>query len=275
MYYYQIMKKRCIILGILLIAILLTGCVQQETPELVCDDGYMRDGDGCCKDQNDNSECDEDEDTLFEPAYAPREVAIEDLEEPDYAEIEDETDDVQEPTIIDVPEEKVYVEPEKPEIDYEALARIDGMDWFAENEKMSIRITKMIIDVNTIKPRDRLSPDKEAILKEVHMEIKNKRYNYMNFELLFRVQDERDPLRIKKVLKCNSDDDFVMEGCRQGFREGDVLQIRMIVDEPIQKVDLEKNIRFILENIRDTGSWNAIELSKTVDILEIDGAEYI
>lgn len=270
------MKKRYLALGILLIGLLLIGCAQQKVPELVCKTGYILNGDSCCKDQNANSLCDEDEDTLFAPSYAPSEETDEiEYEEP-VLEYEEPAQELPAPKIIDVPEEKVYLEPEPPKIDYEALAKMPGLqDWYAENDKMSIEITKIIIDVNDIKPTSRLAPDKEAILKEIHFNIKNKGYNYMNFELLFRLQDSNDPLRIKEKLACNTDDDFRLEGCRQGFREGDVLNIKMTVNEKIDRVDLNKTFRFILENIRDSGTWNQIELSKTVNILEIEGAEYI
>jgi hypothetical protein len=261
------------VVALIILTLFLIGCATQEAPKPSCERPYMADGDACCLDRNANSICDdqEDEDVFFvKPDYG--DAPVEDI--PDTVFEEPEEPVFQEPEevkVIDVPEE-VKAE-EKPSAYTAPEPKLIG--WEAENEFMSIEITKIVIQVKDIVPRDRTSPDKEAYLKEIHLTIKNKKYNYLNTELTFRFMDWKDPLIIKKVLNCDKGDDIVMEGCKNALPEAESMDIVMKIDQKIPRLDLDKTFRFTLQNARDNKDANIIQIEKTYNILKIPGANYI
>jgi hypothetical protein len=259
------MEKRILVLGLVII-LFLAGCAAQKAPEVVCNKPYIKYGASCCMDQNDNSICDDDEDVLFEPDYSPvKDVAdeTEDLEEPVYQQTE--------PVVI-TPEPEKVKQPEQVESKYVApppkLSR-----WDAENEYMSIEVTKIGIDVVPIKPKDLISPDKEVYLKYMVLVIKNKDYNYLNPKISLRLWDNKNTVFSEK-LECDASDDMKVEGCDNALEEGMTMTVKITINEKIPRFDTEKTIRINLENRRDIHSENVLEIKKEVDILDIWGATY-
>lgn len=56
--------KKILLMLIITISILLAGCQQNNSEEVVCNDPYIRVGSSCCLDENSNSICDNDENDL-------------------------------------------------------------------------------------------------------------------------------------------------------------------------------------------------------------------
>jgi hypothetical protein len=282
------MKKSVVL--ILIISLFLVGC-GQRTPDIACDEPYIRHDQGCCMDQNSNDLCDDDEDIMFEPDYAPTE------ELPTYEDLKDVTvgepvyeEPVYEEPVYEEAEERVYEEAEEPKILTPDPEKVEADEpkksaytvpepelrgWEAENDFMSIKVTDITIEVIDITPRDRISPDKEVYLKEMRFTIKNKDYNYLNPKLHFRVMDDRDTQIIRETLLCDLSDDLTMEGCVNALPEGDTMEISMVIDRKIPRLELDKTIRLVLENKRYMQSANVLEIENTQDILKISGAKYV
>jgi hypothetical protein len=271
------MKKVLAILAVLLV--LLVGCASQKSPDIVCSSPYLRHGADCCMDRNSNSICDDDEeeDILFvEPDYAPSEDVpgisddIEDM--PVYIPSSGEEQE-EEVTVTETPGQGAKDAVKSMPTQYTA-PEVKLTGWVAENDYMRMEITKIVIDVNDITPIDLRSPDKEAYLKEMYLTVKNKDYSYINPVFHFRVGDSKDPIIITENLVCGEADDIKMEGCRN-LPEAETMQIRMVIDRNIPRLELDKTIKLVLENKRDTDEDNFLVLERTKDILDIFGAKYI
>ncbi|MFH1064057.1 MAG: hypothetical protein V1729_03185 [Candidatus Woesearchaeota archaeon] len=273
------MKKSVVLISVLLsvISLLLIGC-SQNTPEAVCNPPYMTYKTGCCMDQNSNSVCDDEEDILFEPNYIPSEIPYDDVDYNDLSDI-DHVDALKEPEVQapKPPVEKATT----PKVEYSpaaspyAAVRPEITGWEAETEFMSMKVTGMVIEVVETKSKDLKTSEKIAYLKEVHLEVKNKKYAYINSKFQFRLMDERDAAIISDTSLCDSTDDIQMEGCRN-LPEGEIMKIIMHIDRDIPRLDMKKTIRITLENKRDIKTVNIIKIEKDIaDILNIVGADYI
>lgn len=266
-----------VMLVMLAITLFLTGCAPEEEPKPACQRPYMADMDGCCLDRNANSVCDKDEeeDIFFvKPSY--QDAPVQDVPDMTEEQPEQPEPEFQEPAYEEPEQPKDTEAPEheeKPKTAYTA-SEPELLGWKAENDLMSIEVTKITIEVKDITPRDRTSPDKEAYLKEMHLRIRNKDYNYLNMELKFRLMDWKDPLIIKDTLNCDKGDDIPMEGCVHALPEGETMDITMRIDKKIPRLDIEKTIRLTLENDRDSHDENILEIEKTEDILNMMGADY-
>jgi uncharacterized protein YceK len=272
------MKKMVIILAVL--ALFLAGCASQKSSDIVCNAPYIRHAAGCCIDKDANSVCDTDEreEPLFvEPDYLPSkdvpDVSAEWENEPVYIPpAEDGADSTAEE------DEGVYVG-EKTDVKSVSTAYVPSAvkltGWTAENEHMSLEITKIVVDVVPVRPNDLRSPDKEAYLKEMYLTVKNKDYDYLNPKFFFRLGDSKDPIIIQETLLCDRSDDIVMEGCSHALPETETMYIRMPIDRQLPRLELYKTIRLTLQNRRDTEDKNILMIEKTNDILGIFGAEYI
>jgi len=277
------MKHTIIILAIL--ALLLAGCAQ-KSPDIVCSSPYIRHAASCCIDRNANNVCDDDEEEkpLFvEPDYAAREVPdVTAAPEPAQQEIQPESQDepvyevtspTGEKTTATYIGEKDTVSTVPTKYDA-AVPKLQ--DWKVENEHMSLEITKIVIDVNDIEKTDLKSPDKEAYLKEIYLIVKNKDYPYyMNPEFLFKLGDSKDPLVLVKTMHCDRFDPILMEGCLNALPETETMQIKMVIDERIPRINLGLNLKLTLQNRRDEDDKNILKLEKTFNMLDLYGATYI
>jgi len=270
------MKKRVALL--LIILLFIVGC-SPSTPDVLCEAPYIEHGTSCCMDQNSNSICDDDEDIMFEPKYLPAEVPYEEVEFEDFEDL----DKVYEESEKEVPQlEITEKEPaSEPEVEYTpttpayTAVKPELTGWDVETELMSMKVTGIVIEVVDIKPKGRTSPDKKAYLKEIHLEVENKEYSFINPKFHFRLMDERDPSIIRDTLLCDRDDDIPMIGC-YNLPRWETMEIIMEIDREIPRLDLGKTIRITLENKRDVKLGNILKLEKDVDdILNIIGAEYI
>jgi hypothetical protein len=280
------MKKRYLIPTILIL-LFLVGCAAEKAPELVCEKPYIRHGTGCCMDQNENFICDDDElDTMFEPTYADVEepVVVKEEAKPSapaaYEIVYEETESEGVPV---VEEEEEVVEGGKPVASSyvsETPAKVPMRGWEVKSDFMLMKVTDIGIEVKSVKPKDLISADTDVYLQYIDMtiintgEVKNRDYVYLNPELSIRVGDSFDYGVVRETLLCDAGDYHKVENCDNALEEGESMDIRVHINQRLPRPDMEKRFWITLENRRDTKSANILELMKTVDILNIQGATY-
>ena len=86
--------------------------------------------------------------------------------------------------------------------------------------------------------------------------------------------DEKDPMVIAEVLECDPSDDFYMENCKNALPDSETMQVRMIVNEDIPRIEMDKTFKFTFWNERDRMEGNKLYISKTYNIERIPGAGY-
>ncbi len=234
-------------------------------------------------DMNRNQLCDDDEPKggFAEPTYtAPEEIANSHINlEEDEAKYEayeyTNEDRYEEPTPVAITKEDLPEPIQKPKAVYTS-PEPELTGWFAENDIMSLKITKIVIENRSIKPKDLISPDYEVYLKEIHLTMTDKRYGepYLIPKFKIKIGDSFDPMIIIETLKCDSSDDIIMEGCKSALKDTESADIIMYVNTKITRPEINKNFYFELENKRDTTSDMRLIIEKQYNILSIPGAIY-
>ena len=228
-------------------------------------------------DKNDNAICDEDEadDPFFvEPDYVEPVETVEDEPEPE--ETEPYVDPIYNPIEEPEPEGTFYPEVEEPpESKYTSKPKEPELrNWKSENDMMSLEITKMYIEINDVENPARYEEAQEAILKTVHLTIRNKAFKYLNPRLFFNVEDEKDSLIIRDTMQCDQSDDLFMEGCKNAIPEAEEVNVIMHVDKKIPRLDMEKTFTFRFENERDDKTEYLLAIEKQYYIDKVPGAIY-